>query len=106
MADVSIEVEMRVRVLLKDVGGDTISDELVKVLSEDAQAEFKSYCNRDDVPYAAIPIISQLAVMRFNQLGAEGMQSQSFSGATFNYSTAYPDNVTHALNRFRQVRFV
>lgn len=99
-------LQERVRVLLSDVGGDACGDELLEVLCADAQAEFCAYCNRDDMPEAAVPLVAQLAVLRYNQLGAEGVSSQSFSGASMGYTANYPEHVVHGLNRWRSVRFI
>ncbi|MCI5550302.1 MAG: phage head-tail connector protein [Clostridiales bacterium] len=95
-----------VRALINAVGGDACSDALLDVLCADAESDFLSYCNRDDIPDAAQSIVAQLAVIRYNTLGAEGVSSQSFSGASTTYDINYPESVVHALNRFRCVRFI
>ena len=92
-----------VRALINAVGGDACSDALLDVLCADAESDFLSYCN---IPDAAQSIVAQLAVIRYNTLGAEGVSSQSFSGASTAYDINYPESVVHALNRFRCVRFI
>lgn len=41
-----------------------------------------------------------MVVFRYNRLGTEGLNSESYSGASYNYSDGYPDDIMKALDRF------
>ena len=53
---------------------------VLDVLLRQCEADFKAICGRDDVPEAARSTLTQMAVCRYNALGAEGLTSQSYSG--------------------------
>lgn len=94
-----------IKVLLK-LDGDTSKDTLINVLIEQAQSEFKDNCNRDDVPTAAVGVITEMVLVKYSKLGAEGLASQSFSGISDSFIDGYPANIIKALNRYRKVKFL
>lgn len=57
----------------------------------------------DDVPEAARSTLTQMAVCRYNALGAEGLASQSYSGMSEGYMADYAEPLKRALYRFRRV---
>lgn len=79
---------------------------VLEALTEQCIGEFKAACNRDDAPEAAAAVISQMVQHRYNQRGAEGLQSQSYSGMSESYMTDYPASLRRAMNRYRKVRML
>ncbi len=80
--------------------------EKLEYLIDEAQEDFKTICNRDDVPDNASAIISQMVAFRYNHLGAEGLSSQSFSGMSEALMSDYPDNLKRAMYGWRKVKLV
>lgn len=81
-------------------------EEKIEYLLEEAQEDFKTICNRDDVPDNASAIISQMVSFRYNHLGTEGLSSQSFSGMSESLMSDYPDNLKRAMYGWRKVKLV
>ncbi len=80
--------------------------EKLEPIIEEVTEDFKAICNRDDVPEGANSALIQMAAYRFNQLGAEGLSSQSFSGMSENLLSDYPEALKRAMYRFRKVKLV
>ena len=91
---------------VKLLTGASDHDALIAMVAENAEAEFLDYCNRSDVPKSAECVIAQLAVIRYNQIGAEGLQSQGYSGSSESYASEYPESVRQGLNRYRKVKLL
>ena len=82
------------------------NDARLAMLIDIAEEEFIAYCRRTDVPPAARSLVLQMAVIKYNQIGSEGLASADFSGVAENWIDGYPDNLKRALNRFCLARFV
>jgi hypothetical protein len=89
---------------LQTLLGVTDKDALLTILIEDAQIEFKNYCNRTDVPEATASLITQMVIYRYNQLGSEGIASQSYSGISQSFTSTYPENIIKQLNTYRKLK--
>ena len=76
---------------------------VLDVLLRQCEADFKAICGRDDVPEAARSTLTQMAVCRYNALGAEGLTSQSYSGMSESYMADYAEPLKRAIYRFRRV---
>jgi len=50
-------------------------------------------------------LIEEIVVYRFNILGSEGLNSESYSGMSFNYNQDLPSHIYKQLNKFRKVIF-
>lgn len=85
---------------------DQSKDALLYTLLENSEAEFMDYCNRSDIPPSAESLITQIAVLRYNQTGAEGLTGQNYSGASESYITDYPGHIRSSLNRYRKVKLL
>lgn len=92
--------------ILQVLIGRTDKDALLNYLISQAQTDFKTYCNRDDVPEAADDVIIQMVLVKYNRLGAEGLNSESFSGVSNSYVDGYPANITAALNNYRKLKLL
>ena len=91
--------------LLLDVS-DTSKDDLLALLISMVQDEVSAYCNIDDIPAALDSIIVQIVVIKYNRLGAEGVASQNFNGASESFIDLYPAPILSALNSYRKVRLI
>ena len=78
----------------------------VQILLEQSEQDFLSACNRADVPEAANGLLMQMAACRYNQLGAEGLSGQSFSGTSESLLSDWPETIKRGLQRFRKVRLL
>lgn len=79
-------------------------DSVLEVYLDDARHDFLAYCGRSDIPHAAMGLIEDMAIAKYNQRGNEGLASQSYSGISESYQTAYSDTTKVALNRWRKLR--
>ena len=84
----------------------TTADVKLSLCADVARDEFMSYCNRDDVPEQAESLVGQIAVIRYNAIGTEGLISQGFSGTSESYCQEYPAHIKAQLDRFRRVKLL
>lgn len=70
---------------------------------EQAEGLFVLECARDDVPEGASPVIARMAMHLYTRIGAEGLQSQSYSGAGETLLADWPDELRRAIHRFRKL---
>ena len=80
------------------------STSTLEEIAEGCMDEFRAACCRDDVPEAAATLIVQMAQIRYNQLGDEGLASQSYSGMSETYLDDWPASVRRGLERFRRLK--
>ena len=78
---------------------DETKDELLNILLNECEVFALSYTQRDRT-FGMEWIIEQMVVFRYNRLGTEGLNSESYSGASYNYKDGYPDDIMKALDRF------
>lgn len=79
---------------------------LVAVLVEDAILDIKAYINldaTDDLPAACTRFAKDLALRRYNRLGAEGIASTGQSGISESYEADIPPEMRRQLNRIRKL---
>lgn len=76
---------------------------LLEALIEQAEAQFRDYCHREDVPEGAESVIVRMAQHLHSQAGSAGLASQSYSGAGETFLTDYPSDLKRALNRYRRL---
>lgn len=91
----------KVKLLIGIAVSDTSKDNLIDLLLEQAKNEFLEYCHRDDIPDRADNVVIDMAVIKYNLLGSEGLSNQSYSGLSESYAN-YPPQLLHALNRYRK----
>lgn len=84
---------------------DSSKDQLLTLLLYSAIDEAKEYTHRDEVDELETTII-KMVVFQYNRLGTEGLDSENYSGTTFNYSADYPENIMRSLRAKRKVRVV
>lgn len=87
-------------------GFGTLDEALKKYLIEDAIAEVKSYINAaeaETLPMSVKHIVKELALIRFNRLGAEGISLTSQSGISESYIEDLPAGLRRQLRRIRKL---
>lgn len=77
------------------------NNDLVSLMLDKAKAEISTYIKCDyDNRFDNIAV--DIAVLKINRLGSEGLASQSFSGAGENYIDGYPQDILVQLNSFKK----
>lgn len=80
---------------------DSSKDKLIEVLIdgavEDAVAITGNKYIQDELPNT----IAKMVVYNYNRLGTEGLETESYSGVTYNYSDGYPQDILNTLNKKR-----
>ena len=89
----------RLKTRIKDADDAALED-----IAAESIEEFKAACCREDVPDAAIALIVQMAQVRYTQIGASGLASQSYSGMSESYLDDWPASVRRGLERYRKVK--
>lgn len=81
---------------------DNTKDQLLNILIDQATEEAVNYThdkNADNL----FSVISQMVVFKYNRLGSEGVDSETYSGVRFDYATDYPKSIMRQLNAKRRV---
>lgn len=91
-----------VKTLLGDSAGN-YTDAQVALAVDMAKAEAEAYCRRELDGELEMAVV-QMAVVKLNRIGTEGVASLSFSGVTENRVDGYPANVQAILNRKRKLK--
>lgn len=84
---------------------DDSKDNLLALLIEQATSEAINITHNDKTDNFE-NIIIQMVIWNYNRLGTEGLNSESYSGVTFNYSSDYPNTLINQLHSYRKVRIV
>ena len=90
--------------LLLDIQNNNQNDTLLAIL-ELCKSEFCNYCRRTDWDKHE-DVITAMAVYKYNQLGAESLQSENYSGVSFNYSNDYSEPITRQLRNLRKIQLL
>lgn len=93
-----------IKILLGEAASN-FSDAQVNLAYKIALAEVEEYCNRD-ADSALELVAEQIAVIKLNRLGTEGLASQNFSGVSEAYIDGYPQHIQAVLNRKRKVKIL
>ena len=81
------------------------SDAQIALAYKLALNEVEEYCKRD--ADAALELVAeQIAIIKLNRMGTEGLASQSFSGVNESYVDGYPAEIQAVLNRKRKIKVV
>lgn len=80
---------------------------VLKDMIQDSIVEMKEYLNYDDseeLPKGCLTAVKELTLIRFNQDGAEGLQSESqSSGGGTTYLNVIPDKVKRIIRKYRRL---
>ena len=80
----------------------TEKDALLLLLIQQAEDEAKDFTHREDVCELQ-STIEKMVVYNYNRLGTEGLNSESYSGVSYNYTTDYPEQILKMLKRYRKI---
>ena len=82
---------------------DSSKDELLTILLEQAIEEAISYTHNNCLA-GLESTICRMVVYNYNRISTEGVDSESYSGVTYNYSADYPENIMRVLKSHRKIR--
>ena len=81
---------------------DASKDNVLMLLLQSCINEAKNYTHNDSiVDYENV--IDDMVVYRFNLLGTEGLDAETYSGVRFEYSADYPESILRQLRSHRKV---
>ena len=92
----------KLKILLRERASN-YSDEYLGLLLEESTQEAKGYCRRDDIPDPLGSAVVNMALVKLNRTGAEGVASQGFSGVSESYLDGYPEEIQSVLRRYRKL---
>lgn len=85
---------------------DTIKDDLLEVLIEDAINEVVAYCNLKQYDEKLDSTVIKMVLSNYNKLGSEGIDSHSYSGVSESFADGYSKDIVTMLNKHRRVRML
>lgn len=71
---------------------------------EDSKNDILHYCNLDELPDSLIGVQVDLAVKRFNRMGAEGEASRDEGGVKHSFGNMIDADVKKVLRAYRKMR--
>ena len=93
-----------IKLLLGDAA-ENYSDAKISLAYKIALAEVEDYCRREADEVLEL-VAEQIAVIKLNRSGSEGLASQSYSGVSENYIDGYPADIKATLNRKRRMKVI
>ena len=93
-----------IKLLLGDAAANH-SDAQISLAYKIALNEVEESCKRD-ADTALELVAEQIAVIKLNRMGTEGLASQAYSGVSESFIDGYPDEIKAVLNRKRKVKFI
>lgn len=81
------------------------TDAQISVALKLASAEVEDYCNRE-LDTTLELMAQQIAVIKLNRMGTEGLASQGYSGISESYINGYPAEIVAVLNRKRKIKVI
>ena len=93
-----------IKLLLGDAASN-YSEAQIALALKIALAEVEDYCKRDVDKVLELAAM-QIAVVKLNRQGTEGLGSQSYSGVSESYLDGYPSEIMAILNRKRKIKVV
>lgn len=88
---------------------DSTKNEQLSLILDIAKNEAMEFCNLDvheELPEGLKTAIIQMAVFKYNRLGTEGLNSESYAGASYSYTDEYPGSIKAVLLRNRKLRAI
>lgn len=72
-----------------------------------ALAEVEAYCKREVEAGSILELMAEnIAVIKLNRMGTQGLTSQSYSGVSESYIDGYPADIVAVLNSKRKIKVV
>lgn len=91
--------------ILLGAASENFTDAQISLAYRLALAEVEAYCKREADAVLELAA-EQIAVIKLNRSGTEGLASQSFSGVSESYIDGYPAEVQAILNSKRKLKVV
>ena len=91
----------RIKLLLNITDGS--KDALLNQLIDNAEEYVANYCNNADAVDSLTSAIIAMVIQDYNRMGAEGLNSESYSGVSFSYQTTYSEDIMKQLRRYRKI---
>ena len=88
----------KLRIRLQD---ETVSEELLAEMLEDAESMILGFLGRAELPDACAGAVIRLAQALYNRLGIEGSQSHAEGGVSDTLETGIPQDIQAALRPWR-----
>jgi len=87
---------------------DSSKDGLLEAIIKNAQYEFEDITNNtfDDTDDRQISIIIDMAKIKYHRLGVEGVESQSYSGASEKFTDGFPKELNRRIMRYKRLKVV
>jgi hypothetical protein len=93
-----------IKILLGDAASN-YTDAQITLAYKMSLAEVEEYCGRE--ADASLELAAeQIAVIKLNRMGSEGLTAQSFSGVNENYIDGYPAHIQSLLDRKRKIKVI
>lgn len=93
-----------IKILLGDAASN-YTEAQINLAYRIALTEVEDYCGRE--ADAALELAAeQIAVIKLNRMGSEGLAAQSYSGVSENYVDGYPAHIQSLLDRKRKVKVI
>lgn len=93
-----------IKILLGDSAAN-YTDTQISLALKMALAEVEAYCGREADTVLEL-MAQQIAVIKLNRIGSEGLTAQSYSGVSESYIDGYPAYIQATLNRKRKIRVI
>ena len=84
---------------------DNSKDDILSLLIEQATEEALIYTHQNSIDNLLTAIV-RMVVYNFNRIGTEGVDSEGYSGVSFQYTSDYPENIMRGLRAKRKVVLV
>ena len=82
---------------------DNSKDTVLVLLLDMAKTYAEGYTHRKD---GLDNVVLEIAAYRYGKIGAEGLTSENYAGASFSYSSDIPESIIRQLNSLSVVKFV
>ena len=93
-----------IKLLLGDAAAN-YTDAQIALALKLALAEVEAYCGREADSVLELAA-EEIAVIKLNRVGSEGLASQAYSGVSESYIDGYPAHLKATLNRKRKLKVV
>lgn len=83
---------------------DNSKDNLLNYLISNVKQKILTYTNQTEILPSMEYIVDELVILRYNKLGSEGLQSESYSGISQTFNQDIPSDIKSQLNQFRRLK--
>lgn len=99
-----VELLANLKILLGIAEIDTTNDNLLQLLINDVTEYLCNITNRTDLEIPQT-LIRSLTVIKYNQLGSEGLSAETYSGITNTFINGIPEQIKAEIKALRRVKF-